>query len=158
ITIDLSPNKWVETTFYSVLCIVFIVFSMAKQAKVKEVALLFVLGALLACITFLSVQSIHPEVSYEKPAFVQLIEQKGVTKWEEIRYEKERTNNFPTGNFTQLQPLKINEEVALEIIMSNPSSQYLRGFVGATYTNKKWESLDPSIYDESFDMLFWLNE
>src|SRR5699024_6021478 len=90
ITIDLSPNKWVETTFYSVLCIVFIVFSMAKQAKVKEVALLFVLGALLACITFLSVQSIHPEVSYEKPAFVQLIEQKGVTKWEEIRYEKER--------------------------------------------------------------------
>src|SRR5699024_3853275 len=76
----------------------------------------------------------------------------------EIRYEKERTNNFPTGNFTQLQPLKINEEVALEIIMSNPSSQYLRGFVGATYTNKKWESLDPSIYDESFDILFWLNE
>src|SRR5699024_7361944 len=81
-----------------------------------------------------------------------------LTTWDDFRFEKKRTNNFTNGNFSQLEPLNVNEEIALEVIMSHPTSFYLRGFVGASYTGEQWKELATEKYEEAFDMLYWLEK
>src|SRR5699024_11683727 len=45
-----------------------------------------------------------------------------------------------------------------EVIMSQPTSFYLRGFVGAYYTGEQWKELATEKYKEAFDMLYWLEK
>ncbi len=76
----------------------------------------------------------------------------------DFRYEKEQTNTFTEGNFTQLGELILEEETALEVIMENPTSIYLRGYVGSVYTSEKWLGIEPDINYENGDLFYWLNE
>src|SRR5699024_10601626 len=76
----------------------------------------------------------------------------------DIQYEKEKTNNFTNGDFTRLEALQLEDETALEVVMTHPMSMYLRGFVGAEYTPVGWEEVDAKVYHENYAMLYWLDE
>lgn len=50
------------------------------------------------------------------------------------------------------------DDIALEITMSDPQPTYLRGYVGETYSAGKWDSLPYSTYKDSRRLIYWLNE
>lgn len=87
-----------------------------------------------------------------------LIQNKVNQQINDFRYEKARTNTFTEGDFTNLDKLELQDEVALEVIMEKPTSVYLRGFTGAVYTSEKWLHLAPEDQYDSYNLFYWLNE
>lgn len=74
----------------------------------------------------------------------------------DFRYEKNPTHTFTEGNFKDLSALELDDEPALEIVMEEPISVYLRGFVGSVYTSDRWKDLDPEVYYDHHDLFYWL--
>lgn len=46
----------------------------------------------------------------------------------------------------------------LEVTMTQPTSYYLRGFVGETYANSRWTALDSKTLSEDADTFYWLHQ
>ena len=64
---------------------------------------------------------------------------------------------LPQGDFTHLSGFTPSQNIMLELVMSQPESYYLRGFVGEVYTGTGWRSLDNSAKYESADLFYWLH-
>lgn len=102
---------------------------------------------------------VQPIDNYEKGKYTSALQNKLEDYIEQLRYGKDRSNNFTEGDFTKLTRLDLSEEeVALEVEMEAPTSQYLRGFVGAHYTHKEWTPLDHEVSYPYYDLFYWLKE
>src|SRR5699024_9834293 len=77
---------------------------------------------------------VNPISGYEKNSYAQKLETYLTTKKENIRYEKKKLNPMTQGELTTLSTFEPSEETALEVVMSQPTSLYLRGYVGSHYT------------------------
>src|SRR5699024_7006670 len=98
-----------------------------------------------------------PSTDYEKNMYTQKIADYFNIKVEDIRYEKSKPANLSQGDFTTLSKLDLSEKQALEVVMEKPTSLYLRGYVGAEYTEDHWEDLDSETYYENHGLFYWLN-
>ena len=59
---------------------------------------------------------------------------------------------------TKVGPRQISEDIMLEVAMTQPTSYYLRGFVGETYANSRWSTLDSKTLSEDADTFYWLHQ
>lgn len=74
----------------------------------------------------------------------------------DLRYGK--SNVMTEGNFSDLKPFEPQGKKQLEVLMSNPDSLYLRGFIGEVYDKNGWHSLDSEQLYESSDLFYWLHK
>ncbi|MBR5328909.1 MAG: hypothetical protein IKV45_01735 [Firmicutes bacterium] len=87
---------------------------------------------------------------FEKPALFEKWKMSIAEDFNELRYGRDKTNNFPEGDFRELDSFVFSDDVALEITMTEPESLYLRGYVGSVYSESGWSMMDKSaLYDYS---------
>ena len=60
-----------------------------------------------------------------------------------LRYGDNAAAGLPGGDLTAAAPAR-TETPMLTVTMTDPASCYLRGFVGETYANGRWTTLDSS--------------
>lgn len=65
---------------------------------------------------------------------------------------------LPEGDMTKVGPRQISGDTMLEVTMTQPTSYYLRGFVGETYANSRWSTLDSKTLSEDADTFYWLHQ
>ena len=65
---------------------------------------------------------------------------------------------LPEGDMTKVGPRQISEDTMLEVTMTQPTSYYLRGFVGEAYANSRWSTLDSKTLSEAADTFYWLHQ
>ena len=65
---------------------------------------------------------------------------------------------LPEGDMTKVGPRRTTEDTMLEVTMTQPTSYYLRGFVGETYANSRWSTLDSKTLSEAADTFYWLHQ
>ena len=65
---------------------------------------------------------------------------------------------LPEGDMTKVGPRQISEDTMLEVTMTQSTSYYLRGFVGETYANSRWSTLDSKTLSEDADTFYWLHQ
>src|SRR5699024_1860870 len=138
--------------------LLFILFHLRANNQIKSLLTTVAIFIGIFAGFFIVMSLIQPAKTYDKHSFVKDIEQNIRAKQTDMQYEKEKTNNFTNGDFTRLQALQLEDKTALELVMTNPMSMYLRGFVGASYTPERWEHVDAKVYHDHFAMLYWLNE
>jgi len=69
-----------------------------------------------------------------------------VNKVSEILYYNGQSSILSDGNLLRISAFQPNEEVALKIVMEQPTSLYLKGFVGSQYTASTWQQADTASY------------
>src|SRR5699024_7527949 len=109
-------------------------------------------------ISSIALVNLKPISSYEKNIYAQKLETYLTAKKENIRYEKRKLNPMTQGELTTLSTFEPTEETALEVVMSQPTSLYLRGYVGSQYTSKRWENLESDTYYNHHGLFYWLEE
>ncbi|MEI3611575.1 transglutaminase-like domain-containing protein [Pseudogracilibacillus sp. SO30301A] len=117
----------------------------------------FIILLLFSCSIFL-IFSIQSTTDYQKNKYIDQVRNYFQTKIDDFRFEKDKTNTFTKGDFTQLGEIQFFNEPALEVIMDKPASLYLRGFVGSNYTSERWSDLDSKTYYENRGLYYWLNK
>ena len=65
---------------------------------------------------------------------------------------------LPEGDMAKVGPRQISEDTMLEVTMTQPTSYYLRGFVGEAYANSRWSTLDSKTLSEDADTFYWLHQ
>lgn len=73
-------------------------------------------------------------------------------------YQSHKEGMLPEGDLRVLQPLKLSAKTALNLVMSEPNSYYLRGFVGSEYKNSQWKALNYYESYHAYDLFYWLHE
>src|SRR5690625_2287097 len=131
---------------------------MIGKSKISIFSIIFLYVTFVLLVTSIIFFSFKPLENYAENNWTKNIQQKSHQMATDIRYEKEKTNTFTEGNFTNIGKLELDEEPALEIVMDKPTSVYLRGFVGSEYTSNQWLDLEPEVYYENYDLFYWLNE
>ena len=59
---------------------------------------------------------------------------------------------------TKAGPRQLSGDTVLEVTMTQPTSYYLRGFVGEAYANSRWSTLDSKTLSEAADTFYWLHQ
>lgn len=108
--------------------------------------------------TFLILNYIKPVASYSKSPIITNVEHHLAGFGAEVRYEKSKTNTFTEGRFEKLGKLELLDVPALKVVMDQPTSLYLKGYVGAQYTNDGWTELDKEVSYNSHGLFYWLNQ
>ena len=130
-------------------------FGNRKNGVVLSVSLIVFV---LCSSVFLILNKIEPISGYSKNETIADLQYALTNKMAEFRYEKEKTNTFTQGDFRKLGELKLLDVPALEVIMDQPTSLYLRGYVGSVYTKERWTDLDQRVYYNSHGLFYWLNK
>lgn len=65
---------------------------------------------------------------------------------------------MPEGDFSDLGDLSLSDEPQLEVVMSEPESYYLRGFVGSVYNSHGWENIESKELYKNSDLFYWLHK
>lgn len=91
----------------------------------------------------ISIYDVHDEVMYT---------------WDNVRFGSGKPGMLPEGNLSELKPLELSGKVALKIVMNQPTSYYLRGFVGSEFYQNRWHRV--SNYDsyENYNLFYWLHK
>lgn len=158
ITLKLEVNLIVQTLFFAMFLLSFMLFHLPSTVQVKGLFTTMAIFVGIFAVFFITMFLTQPATTYDKASVVKSMEDKIRAKQSDMKYEKEKTNNFTEGNFRRLEALQLEDETALEIVMTDPMSMYLRGFVGADYQPEGWEEVEAKVYHENYAMLYWLNE
>lgn len=67
------------------------------------------------------------------------------------------TASMPQGRLNNAQSYKPTNKPMLKVVMSNPQSYYLRGFVGGTYNGSSWRQPENKQLYKSADLFYWLH-
>ena len=65
---------------------------------------------------------------------------------------------MPDGDLSDVGDLRASDQVALTVATSRPTFEYLRGFVGESYSDNKWQPLGSDAVMGNRDMLYWLEK
>lgn len=74
---------------------------------------------------------------------------------DDMRYGK---SVMPDGDLTHLEGFHPSDSAALEIVMSQPDSYYLRGFIGESYSDGKWQSDDSGQKYQNSELFYQLHK
>lgn len=78
--------------------------------------------------------------------------------WDDVRFGSNKQGMLPEGNLTELKPLQLSDKVALKIVMNQPTSYYLRGFVGSDFYENRWHKLSNYDYYDNYNLFYWLHK
>lgn len=109
---------------------------------------------LLACVTALGCW--NGDAAH--PAAVDTAARWTAARADTLRYGSNAAAGLPEGDMTGIGPRRTTEDTMLEITMTQPTSYYLRGFVGETYANSRWTVLDSKTLSEDADTFYWLHQ
>lgn len=162
---NLQPNFWYNLIIFAVSLFIafksYFQFSEEGKTIAKRGSHVFTVSSSILLMFFsaviLMIFIFSPSTDYEKNMYTQKIADYFNIKVEDIRYEKSKPANLTQGDFTKLSQLDLSEEQALEVVMEKPTSLYLRGYVGAEYTEDHWEDLDSETYYDNYGLFYWLN-
>lgn len=65
---------------------------------------------------------------------------------------------LPDGDFSKVGDFIKSDQPQLEVVMSDPDSYYLRGFVGSVYSSQGWENIENKNLYKNSDLFYWLHE
>lgn len=68
------------------------------------------------------------------------------------------TASMPQGRLNNAQSYKPTDKPMLKVVMSNPQSYYLRGFVGGTYNGNSWQQPENKQLYKSADLFYWMHK
>ncbi|MGN1187480.1 MAG: transglutaminase family protein [Lachnospiraceae bacterium] len=111
------------------------------------------------CITFvltLFFAVIAPGAECEKPQMLQNAKEYVSYSIEQLRYGGSDTG-LTEGRLYNAGALERSDTMMLRVILEKPDSYYLKGFVGETYKNSGWYSLEDRSVCEAADMFYWLH-
>ena len=123
---------------------------MKKWVKILLIVLLAVV--LLVCVTVLGGWN----QDAARPAVVDTAANWAAEQVDTLRYGSNA--GLPEGDMTKVGPRQISGDTMLEVTMTQPTSYYLRGFVGETYANSRWSTLDSKTLSEDADTFYWLHQ
>ena len=109
---------------------------------------------LLACVTALGCW--NGDAAH--PAAVDTAARWTAARADILRYGSNAAAGLPEGDMTKVGPRRTTEDTMLEVTMTQPISYYLRGFVGETYANSRWSTLDSKTLSEDADTFYWLHQ
>ena len=75
-----------------------------------------------------------------------------------MRYGNNLSSGLTGGKLSTAGKQERTEESVLKVTMTEPTSYYLRGFVGETYENNRWKGLDKEVLYQNGDLFYWLHE
>ena len=109
-------------------------------------------AVLLVCVTVLGGWN----QDAARPAVVDTAANWAAEQVDTLRYGSNA--GLPEGDMTKVGPRQISGDTMLEVTMTQPTSYYLRGFVGETYANSRWSTLDSKTLSEDADTFYWLHQ
>lgn len=109
-------------------------------------------AVLLVCVTVLG----GWDQDAARPAVVDTAARWVAKQADTLRYGS--SAGLPEGDMTKVGPRQISEDTVLEVTMTQPTSYYLRGFVGEAYANSRWSTLDSKTLSEAADTFYWLHQ
>lgn len=77
--------------------------------------------------------------------------------WDNARFGSNKQGMLPEGNLSELKPLLLSDKAALKIVMNQPTSYYLRGFVGSEFYQNRWYKVSNYDYYENYNLFYWLH-
>lgn len=101
---------------------------------------------------------LYASFGYQKSAVIEAGKQAMSDAFETLRYG---ADTLPQGNLKKASKLLTGDltEERLVLQMEKPQELYLRGFVGAVYTGRRWEGLPLAAYQGEYaGMLEWLEQ
>ena len=116
---------------------------------------LFFTRVLVLTVALVSVIAMVKTTAKNKVGFLDSCNKSVVKSVDKIRYGE---NILPNGNFSDLGSFEPTDKPRLEIVMSDPESYYLRGYVGEKYTSSGWTNLDNSKLYKNSDLFYWLHQ
>lgn len=83
---------------------------------------------------------------------------RGESLFPQMHREEKAVSNLPQGDFRSLKELQLGEEEVMRVTMKQPSSYYLRGYIGETFTGAGWQRLNGDLLAGQNDLFYWLHE
>ena len=74
-----------------------------------------------------------------------------------VRYEMDDYVILPEGDFSRLDKQTLPTGTVLEVIMEQPETLYLRGFVGDSFDGQRWKTMSNEALQENSGLLYWLH-
>lgn len=147
LVLGITSEVWAVGLLFWAILTAAVCSSLSGKGKLLAAFLLLIMiGAVTGGVQILT----HD--SYTAPAVVEQVSRQMHQTVEKLRYG---TN--PRGDGA-LSPKDFDsEETALEVKMENPTSLYLRGFVGGNYQKGRWEPLTCNEYYEQNTLFYWLH-
>ncbi len=146
-----QSSMWGSTILLVVGLIVTFIYCGAPQRQMgirgAGCILIFIgIGAILFGVT----SGYQPAISIER------FKQNVTEEFNRIRYGQD---TLPKGELAKASELFDGEEDRLHIGMKNPQELYLKGFVGAQYDGRQWNTLDAEAYQGDYDGMFtWMKK
>ena len=109
-------------------------------------------AVLLVCVTVLGGWN----QDAARPAAVETATNWAAEQVDTLRYGS--SAGLPEGDMTKAGPRQLSGDTVLEVTMTQPTSYYLRGFVGEAYANSRWSTLDSKTLSEAADTFYWLHK
>ena len=103
-------------------------------------------------------QNLVPKNDYQDSKLVASAKEEALNGLLRLRYKGQKANSLPDGNLKQMGSWSASSDTALEVTMEQPSSLYLRGFVGSVYDGSSWESISTEKAYEEKDLFYWLHK
>lgn len=147
------PVWWLLLAALTVLLLYAVHFGGGKQYSPAALRTWGRLAAvLLVCVTVLGGWN----QDAARPAVVDTAANWAAEQVDTLRYGSNA--GLPEGDMTKVGPRQISGDTMLEVTMTQPTSYYLRGFVGETYANSRWSTLDSKTLSEDADTFYWLHQ
>ena len=103
--------------------------------------------------------SILPEADYQDSQLVSNAKEQAFSWLSHIRYQKDKKiNSLPDGKLKETGSWTGSDETALKVTMEQPSSLYLRGFVGSVYDGSTWKSISTEDAYKEKNLFYWLHQ
>ena len=76
----------------------------------------------------------------------------------QMRYKTAAGTGLTEGRLENVGNREYSEDIILKVTMTQPTSYYLRGFVGESYENNTWKPLAAQTRYEYADTFYWLHQ
>lgn len=164
LVLGVSPLWPYLLLFFLSQALLFVLRSMGKshvglKSVGKSILSVLLCAVLLLSLLLPALQLLFPAASYEKSALASSVQTAFRRMSDAMRYEASpAADNLPEGNFENLSSLSLTDTPALEVVMDKPTSLYLRGYVGGSYTSAGWQPVDSASLYENADLFYWLHQ
>lgn len=93
-----------------------------------------------------------------RPSGVDSLAESTVELIDTLRYGSTEGTGLLEGDLSEAGTRQIGTETMLRVTMSQPTSYYLRGFIGEVYGNNRWTELSREVLYESCDAFYTLHQ
>jgi hypothetical protein len=134
-------------------------FCESKREKVyfdgKAVGGWLLMASIVFMMTTATITYLVPPLNFERDKGLGKVKNAITTTYDRLRFGN---NVLPEGDFSKMDKMQRTDETAIEVVMSDPQSMFLRGFVGSEYTSSGWETQPADIYYDHYGLFYWLHQ